>query len=235
MTRHWAAGPGLVHPTVRRWCAVALTTLSVATLVTISAGLLTASVAPWRFVRFIPFERPAGWIPVAVTAVAGLVAAGWLGLRTPAVRRAVTGFGTVAVLLTLCAGAAANVGSVLAGDPAQAPAKLVATTGGLELVAHLADQRHYRLRTTGPFAREGTTDVACTAHQSEQERADVEAPPDGTHPPMMPAVRVESARFPDPTHLELTTTDGRTWTVRINGVNPDRTLDWCGRRSDEPR
>ncbi|MEU0559915.1 hypothetical protein [Dactylosporangium sp. NPDC006015] len=230
MMPHW--GTGLA----RRWGAIALTVLSVATLVTVSAGLLTASVAPWRFVRFIPFERPAGWIPVAVTAVAGLVAAGWLGLRTPAVRRAVTGFGTVAVLLTVCAGAAANVGSVLAGDPAQAPAKLVAATGdGLELVAHLADQRHYRLRTTGPFAREGTTDVACTAHQSEQERPDVEAPPDNTHPPMMPAVRVESARFPDPTHLELTTTDGRTWTVRINGVNPDRTLDWCGRRSDEPR
>ncbi|GAA1506649.1 hypothetical protein GCM10009827_020570 [Dactylosporangium maewongense] len=227
---HW--GTGLA----RRWGAIALTVLSVAALVTVSAGLLTASVAPWRFVRFIPFERPAGWIPVAVTAVAGLVAAGWLGLRTPAVRRAVTGFGTVAVLLTVCAGAAANVGSVLAGDPAQAPAKLVAATGdGLELVAHLADQRHYRLRTTGPFAREGTTDVACTAHQSEQERPDVEAPPDNTHPPMMPAVRVESARFPDPTHLELTTTDGRTWTIRINGVNPDRTLDWCGRRSDEPR
>ncbi|MGI5181011.1 hypothetical protein ACQEVZ_32340 [Dactylosporangium sp. CA-152071] len=230
MMPHW--GTGLA----RRWGAIALTVLSVATLVTVSAGLLTASVAPWRFVRFIPFERPTGWIPVAVTAVAGLVAAGWLGLRTPAVRRAVTGFGTVAVLLTVCAGAAANVGSVLAGDPAQAPAKLVAATGdGLELVAHLADQRHYRLRTTGPFAREGTTDVACTAHQSEQERPDVEAPPDNTHPPMMPAVRVESARFPDPTHLELTTTDGRTWTIRINGVNPDRTLDWCGRRSDEPR
>ncbi|WP_344501567.1 hypothetical protein [Dactylosporangium maewongense] len=230
MMPHW--GTGLA----RRWGAIALTVLSVAALVTVSAGLLTASVAPWRFVRFIPFERPAGWIPVAVTAVAGLVAAGWLGLRTPAVRRAVTGFGTVAVLLTVCAGAAANVGSVLAGDPAQAPAKLVAATGdGLELVAHLADQRHYRLRTTGPFAREGTTDVACTAHQSEQERPDVEAPPDNTHPPMMPAVRVESARFPDPTHLELTTTDGRTWTIRINGVNPDRTLDWCGRRSDEPR
>ena len=221
----------------RRWAALVLTALSAAALVTVSAGLLTASVAPWRFVLFIPFERPAGWVPVAVAAVAGLATAGWLGLRDPAARRAVTGVGTAAVLLTMCAGAAANVGSVLAGDPAQAPVKRVAATpgGGLELVAHLADQRHYRLRTTGPFGREGTTDVACTAHQSEQERADVEAPPDGTHPPMMPAVRVDSARFTDATHLELTTTDGRTWKVRVDGVNPDRSLDWCGRRSDEPR
>lgn len=222
--------------TRRRRIALALTVLSVATLLIITTGLLTAAQASWRYVHFIPLEQPGRWTPVVTAAVAGLAVAGYLGLRNRTAAKAVVSVGATAALMAMCVGAAANVGSVLADDAAQAPAVRVAATadGHLQLVAHVAGSRQYRLRTTGLFGREGRTDVACTVNEWETERPDLEASRGRPRVVMMPAVKVASARFPDAKHVELSMTDGHTWTVQVDGVNPDRTLDWCGKRSSEP-
>ncbi|MGI5181012.1 hypothetical protein ACQEVZ_32345 [Dactylosporangium sp. CA-152071] len=82
--------------------------------------------------------------------------------------------------------------------------------GRFTLVAYDRDHRHYVLRTTGPFGREGRTDVACTA-------------PGG--------VQVRAVRFSDGRQVAFDTSDGLTWQVGFSpgSLRPTRILDWCTR------
>ncbi|MET7417519.1 hypothetical protein [Dactylosporangium sp. NPDC005555] len=229
------AGPGPARPMSRRWTALVLTVLGGLTLVVVATGLLTVGLASWRFVHFIPLERPGRWAPVALAAVAALTVAAHLGLRNRVAARAAVTVGTVAALFALCDGAIANVGSSVDPDPVHATGtRVAASTGGRELVVHNDGLLHYRLRTTGLFGRESRKDVACTARAGARTRPEYDALITGYGAREIPAIKVNSARFADATHLEFAMTDGRTWTVAIDGIEADRMLNWCGGRSAEP-
>ncbi|MEV4509565.1 hypothetical protein AB0K00_11470 [Dactylosporangium sp. NPDC049525] len=234
---------------LRRRVALALTVLATAALATVATGLWTASRTSWRFVAFVPLELPVRWMTVVAAALAVIGGAALLGLRHRPLARVVMVINTVVALFTICLGAAENVVRDGIGEPGAHPGRTAATLvtrspgGGLSLVVHDtynrypgAAQRHYRLRTTGWPGREGRTDVACTDGGADPNRVNGRSPAQDSSPARdIPAVRVASARFTDANRLELAMTDGRTWTVRIDDVNPDRTLDWCGKASDQPR
>jgi hypothetical protein len=222
----WAPAPDDSPPgPVRRRAALAIAVPSVATLVIVAAGLWVVTYTSWRFVGFVPLELPARWTPTVAAAFAGLAAAALLGLRNRTAAKAAAGLSTIVLFFTGCVGAAANIVSALDRDAVHSGTTVVATApgGDLQLVLHFANSRHYRLRTTGWLGREGQTDVACTSGSAFISEARGGSGLEDT-----PTVQAASARFTDATHLSLVTTDGRTWTVTIDDVNPDRTLDLCG-------
>ncbi|MFC5006932.1 hypothetical protein ACFPIJ_55120 [Dactylosporangium cerinum] len=209
---------------VRRRAALTLVVLSVATLVIVTVGLAVVRYTSWRFVGFIPMELPGRWAPTVAAAFAGLAAAALLGLRNRTAAKAAAALSTIVLFYTGCVGGAANIVAKVDRDVVHSGTTVVATApgGDLQLVLHYAYARHYRLRTTGWLGREGQTDVVCASGS-----ATVRKSTGGSGHEDVPAVLLASARFTDATHLSLVATDGRTWTVTVNDVNPDRTINLC--------
>ncbi|GAA3202833.1 hypothetical protein ACFO1B_07245 [Dactylosporangium siamense] len=221
----WAPAPDASSPgPLRRRAALALVVLSVATLVIVIVGLSVVRYTSWRFVGFIPMELPSRWTPTVAAAFAGLAAAALLGLRNRTAAKAAAALSTIVLLFTGCVGGAANIVAKVDRDVVHTDPSLVATApgGDLELVLHYADARHYRLRTTGWLGREGQTDVVCASGSNTISKST-----GGSGHEDVPAVLLASVRFTDATHLSLVATDGRTWTVTVDDVNPDRTVNLC--------
>jgi hypothetical protein len=219
-----------------RWVALVLTILGGATVLVTVAGLIVASYGPWRFVAFIPLEKPLRAALVIASGLAVLGVAGWVGPANRLAAKTIAGLVTLVVAMVVCAG---SLGGAMpdAGDQVGSRDRVaVSPDGRFELIKLSTSwQYRYRVRTRGwLFGREGNTDLACTPISSVQVD---DSPNQTSQLRYVPSVRVEQARFADNSRVELRMTDGRTWTVGFNAgsLRPGRFLNWCGSTEDEPR
>ncbi len=145
------------------------------------------------------------------------------------------------MLVLLCVGfVAGEAADAMPDDEVTGRVDSVATSpdGRFELVARprAGNVVRYRLRATGwLLGRESRHDLACTAVEPSRH---VDAPTgSSTARELIPAVRVEHARFVDGSHVELRMTGGRTWAVGFDAgsLRAERHLDWCGSVANEPR
>jgi hypothetical protein len=224
-----------------RWIALVLTVLAVGMIALAMVGIIVATYQPWRFLAFIPFERQPRPVLIIGAGVVMLGVSGWLGLRNRATVRWTSAASASAVLILLCVGFVAGEAAddMLYDDlTGRVDSMAKSPDGRFEIIARPrpGNVSRYRLRTTGwLLGRESQEDLACTAVEPSRY---VDAPTGSSGArELVPAVRVEHARFVDGSHVELRMTDGRTWTVGFDAgsLHAERFLDWCGSVAKEPR